>query len=78
MAARNMDDIAEVLKTLKFRKQLFGGVSERDVWKQLEKLQAEYRSAYEKQQERYEVLLKEREEQIKLLQSGRQGESVHE
>lgn len=77
MAARNMDDIAEFMKTMRFKKRLFGGVSEKDVWKQLDKLQAEYRSAYEKQQERYEVLLQERDQEIKALRSGSSEDTDH-
>lgn len=67
MGARNMDDIAEVFKTMKFKKKFFGGVDERDVWKKLDKLQKEYRSAYEMQQERYEARLQERDEEIASL-----------
>ena len=52
MAAANMDDIAEVFKKLRFQKTLFGGVSQKDVWRKLENLQKEYRSAYEAQQNR--------------------------
>jgi hypothetical protein len=77
MAARNMDDIAEFMKTMRFKKRLFGGVSEKAVWKQLDKLQAEYRSAYEKQQERYEVLLQERDQEIKALRSGSSEDTDH-
>lgn len=67
MGARNMDDIAEVFKTMKFKKKFLGGVDERDVWKKLDKLQKEYRSAYEMQQERYEARLQERDEEIASL-----------
>ena len=57
MAAKNMDDIAELFSKMRFRKKVFGGVDERDVWRQLEKIQAEYRSAYEAQAVYYETLL---------------------
>lgn len=67
MSAKNMEDIAKVFETIHFRKKLFGGVDERVVWKQLEKLQAEYRSAYESQQQRYFALLEERENIIRNL-----------
>ena len=50
MSAKNMDDITEVFKTMKFSKKLIGGVDEKSVWKQLDRLQKEYRSAYEIQQ----------------------------
>lgn len=67
MPAKDMDDIAALLKGLRFRKKIFGGVDERDVWKQLEKLQKEYRAAFDAQQERSKALLGERDQQILLL-----------
>lgn len=78
MAARNMEDIAEVFKTMKFKKTLFGGVSEKDVWKKLDKLQKEYRSAYEIQRERYEARLQERDEEIASLKAKLPQEPAHE
>ncbi len=73
-----MDDIAELFKTLRFRKQLIGGVSEMDVWKKLSKVQEEYRSAYEIQQERYEARLQERDEEIAALREQISKENAHE
>lgn len=67
MSAKNMDDIGEVFKKLRFRKTLFGGVSQKDVWRKLEQVQKEYRSAYECQQAAYEARLKERDELIEQL-----------
>lgn len=78
MGARNMDDIAELFKGIKFRKKLFGGVSEIDVWKKLDKIQQEYRSAYEIQQERYEARLQERDEEIASLKEKLSQDSAHE
>lgn len=78
MTARNMDDMAELFQTLRFKKALIGGVRERDVWKQLDRLQKEYRSAYEIQQERYDALLQEREKEIVLLKTRLSQESAHE
>ncbi|HJC46544.1 MAG TPA: hypothetical protein IAA04_00640 [Candidatus Lachnoclostridium pullistercoris] len=78
MGAKNMDDIAELFKTLRFRKQLIGGVSEMDVWKKLSKVQEEYRSAYEIQQERYEARLQERDEEIAALREQISKENAHE
>lgn len=69
MAARNMDDIAEVFKTLRFQKTFIGGVSEKSVWRQLDLLQKEYRSAYEIQQGIYENLLQKRDEEIAALKA---------
>ena len=67
MAAKNMDDIAEFFKTMRFQKKLIGGVSEKSVWRQLDLLQKEYRSAYEIQQGIYENLLQKRDEEIAAL-----------
>lgn len=78
MSAKNMDDIAELFKGMKFRKQLFGGVSETDVWKKLEHIQKEYRSAYEIQQERYEARLQERDEEIASLKKKLSEGPAHE
>ena len=78
MGARNMDDIAELFKGIKFRTKLFGGVSEIDVWKKLDKIQQEYRSAYEIQQERYEARLQERDEEIASLKEKLSQGPAHE
>lgn len=78
MSARNMEDIAEVFKTLKFKKKLIGGVDEMDVWKKLDKLQKEYRSAYEMQQERYEARLQERDAEIASLKEKLSEGAAHE
>ena len=59
MSAKNMDDIAELIRKMKFRKKLFGGVDEQDVWRQIDVLQKAYRSAYEAQEIRCETILKE-------------------
>lgn len=78
MPARNMEDLAEVFKTLRFRKKLFGGVDEMDVWKKLDKLQKEYRSVYEIQEEIYKARLQEREEEIASLKEKLSQEPAHE
>jgi hypothetical protein len=78
MAARNMDDIAEIFKTLKFKKKLFGGVDEKQVWKQLERIQKEYRSAYDILEECYKARLRERDEEIAALKKQLSGGSAHE
>ena len=78
MAARNMDDIAEVFKTLRFQKPFIGGVSEKSVWRQLDLLQKEYRSAYEIQQGIYENLLQKRDEEIAALKAQLSQGQCHE
>ncbi|MBQ8974233.1 MAG: hypothetical protein IJ072_00745 [Oscillospiraceae bacterium] len=75
MAAQSMDDIAELFKNVRFKKKLFGGVSEKDVWRQLEKIQSQYRAAYEYQAAGYEALLREREQMIAELRTRLNGES---
>lgn len=67
MTAKNMDEIATLLKGLRFQKKIFGGVDERDVWKKLQLLQKEYRAAFEAQEERSKALLEDREEEIAHL-----------
>ena len=67
MAAKSMDDIAALLLGLRFRKKIIGGVDERDVWRQLDRLQKEYRSAFDAQQERSRALLEERDAEILIL-----------
>lgn len=62
-----MDEIAALLKELRFQKKIFGGVDERDVWKKLQLLQKEYRAAFEAQEERSKALLEDREEEIAHL-----------
>ena len=78
MAAKNMDDIAEFFKTTRFQKKLIGGVSEKSVWKQLDLLQKEYRSAYEIQQGIYENLLQKRDEEIAALKAQLSQGQCHE
>lgn len=78
MGARNMDDIAQMFQTLRFKKKLFGGVSEIDVWKKLDEIQEEYRSAYEIQQGIYEARLQERDEEIQSLKEKISRENAHE
>lgn len=65
--AKSMEDIAKIMKDMRFRKKLFGGVSEADVWRQLEKLHAEYQSAFDAQKEQSWILIKEREAMIRKL-----------
>ena len=67
MAAKTMDEIAAYLKKMKFRRKLIGGVDESDVWRQLELLQKEYRSAFEAQEAWYQALLTERDNAIARL-----------
>jgi hypothetical protein len=71
MAAKSMAEIAEWLKGLKFRKTIFGGVDEANVWHKLDELQAQYQSAFDAQAERYQALLDERDAEIRRLKGER-------
>lgn len=49
--------IAGWLKKLRFKRQLIGGVSERDVWKRLDELNSLYDQALHAERARYDALL---------------------
>ena len=51
--------IIDWLKKVKFRRQLFGGVSERSVWKQIQELDELYLRALGEERARYDALLAE-------------------
>lgn len=52
--------IAEWLRKVKFRKQIFGGVSQADVFKKIGELNDMYREALIAERARYDALLAER------------------
>lgn len=54
--------ISGFLQKVKFRKQVFGGVSEADVWSKIGELNELYRQALLAERARYDALLKERSE----------------
>ena len=51
--------IMDWLKKVRFRRQLFGGVSEQDVWKKIDELNKLYDAALAAERIRYETLLAE-------------------
>lgn len=53
----SMEPIANLLKTMKFRKKILGGVNEADVWKKIGLLQEEYEKSFEMQREKYEAII---------------------
>ena len=53
--------IAGFLQKVKFRKRVFGGVSEEDVWKKIGELNEMYRQALLAERARYDTLLAERD-----------------
>ena len=52
--------ITDWISHVKFRKQVFGGVSEADVWKKIGELNDMYREALIAERARYDALLVER------------------
>ena len=54
--------IAEWLKRVKFRKRVFGGIDEKDVWKKIGELNDMYREALIAERARFDALLQERGE----------------
>lgn len=54
-------EIIKWFQTVKFRRALFGGVDENDVWKKLQELNQLYESAIRVERERYNILLTDHE-----------------
>ena len=67
MASRSLEDIAEFIDKMKFRKSLIGGVDEQSVWKKIEDLNNEYKSVFDEQETKYRTLLEDRDLEIKKL-----------
>lgn len=74
---RTMQDIAEALSAMKFRKKMFGGVDEADVWKQLEALQRTYQLVYDEQAAYYQALIDERDQALARMMGRRGGGDAH-
>ena len=49
-----MEDVARYIEGMRFRKKLFGGVDEADVWKKIEALHKEYEAVFLMQELRNE------------------------
>lgn len=68
-----MSELAKLFEKIKFRKKLFGGVDQIDVFRKLEKIQ----EAYEQQEARliakYEGQLEMKEQQIQKLMEQLKG-----
>ena len=74
---RTMKDIADALSAMKFRKKVFGGVDEADVWKKLEALQYTYQLVYDEQAAYYQALLDERDQALARLMGRKGGGDAH-
>ncbi len=64
--------IAIWMQKVRFRKHLFGGVMERDVWKKLGELQKLYEQALVAERARYDALLAERAGPTTMKEGDRQ------
>lgn len=53
-----MEDVAKHIEKMRFRRKLFGGVDEADVWQKIEQLHREYEAVFIAQQVRYEEMLR--------------------
>ena len=75
----DLEKIAEYIKKIHFRKTIFGGIDEDDVWRQLEALQEEYERILLNEKAGAAAVLKERDAEIshlkKLLASGKDTRS---
>ena len=57
-------ELLEWLRSVKFRKVSFGGVSEEDVWKKISELNARYDAALRAERARYDALLARQQGQV--------------
>ena len=63
------------LKKVRFKKVLFGGVKETDLWKKIAELNSLYEAALSAERARYDALLKER---CGLADNGKVGDEANE
>lgn len=63
----------EWLQQVRFKKQLFGGVSEADVWKKIAELNRLYEAALAAERIRYDTLLQEYAADSGLREKARDG-----
>ena len=54
--AKKIEDISKFIKEMKFKKKLFGGVDELEVWNKIESLNSEYKELYQIQQTKIDYL----------------------
>lgn len=52
------EEIAEWIRSVKFKKKMLGGVDEEDVWKKIEELNELYEKALLYERARYDTLLR--------------------
>lgn len=70
--------IAEWLSKVRFRRKLFGGVSQQDVWRKIEQLNEMYEAALSAERARYDALLEQQRRnssfEAKALDPEQEGE----
>ena len=74
---RTMQNIADLLSNMEFRRKIFGGVDEADVWRQIENLQRTYQLVYDEQAAYYQALLDERDQALARAGGRKDGDDVH-
>ena len=74
---RTMKNIADAISAMKFRKKIFGGVDEADVWRQIENLQRTYQLVYDEQAAYYQALIDERDQTLARAGGRKDGGDVH-
>ena len=67
MASRTVEDIAEYIKKMRFKKGFYG-IKPASVWKKIEDLNEEYKAVFQAQEIAYESRIKEREDRIAELE----------
>lgn len=77
MPMRTMKNIADAISAMKFRKKVFGGVDESDVWRQLENLQRLYQLVYDEQAAYYQALIDERDQALAQAEEREGGGETH-
>lgn len=74
---RTMQNIADLLSNMKFRRKMFGGVDEADVWRQIENLQRTYQLVYDEQAAYYQALIDERGQALARVKDRKGGGDAH-
>ena len=72
-----MKNIADAISAMKFRKKIFGGVDEADVWRQMENLQRVYQLVYDEQAAYYQALIDERDQALTRAKGRESGGDAH-
>lgn len=64
---KEIEGIADCLRTLKFRRQLLGGIREKDIWQQLKHLEECYEEVLREELYQHQKQVLEKDIQIRLL-----------